>query len=145
MALLPTPQLVSCHGNPFGSVFGFSWKSLKVLVCSWRGVGTFSDAFRGFVGMAMLFLPSSCCECCTCRQAAAGIAAKVKEQLGGAQRLQHIVCPVTFATSNATTTRQSLALSGEAHPFPGSSGYSLRAQLWSGWQVLQPVTVDGDT
>lgn len=68
MALLLTPQLVSCHGNPFGSVFGFSWKSLEVLVCSWCGMRTFSDAFRGFVGMAMLFLPSSCCESRLCSQ-----------------------------------------------------------------------------
>ena len=69
--------------------------------------------------MVRLFLPSSCCEHCTCRQAAASFAAKVREQLGGAQRPQHIVYPVTFATSNATTMQQCLILSGEAHPFPG--------------------------
>lgn len=92
--------------------------------------------------MAMLFLPSSCCER---RQSAAGFASKVREQLGGAQRPQHVVCPVTFATSNATTTQQSLVLSGKAHPLRGSPGYGLRAQLQSGWQALQPATVDGDT
>lgn len=94
---------------------------------AWGGI--FSDAFRGFVGMVRLFLPSSCCEHHTCRQAAVSIAAKVRKQLGGAQRPQHVVCPVTFATSNATTMQQCLTLSGEVHPFPGSSGYSLRAQL----------------
>lgn len=32
LVLLPAPQLVPCHGNPFGSAFGFSWKSLRFWV-----------------------------------------------------------------------------------------------------------------
>lgn len=117
LALLPTPQRFSCHGRPFGSVFGFSWKSLEVLVCSRCGMGTFSDAFRGFVGMRR---PSSRCE--RSQAGCAGLAREASEQHGGAERPRGTAHPLTSAASCVPALPPSLAVGGQAHPFLGSAG-----------------------
>lgn len=63
-----------------------------------------------FLLLLEVLLEWRCCEHPICRQAAASSAAKVREQPGGAQRPWRILCPVTFATRNATTLQQSLTL-----------------------------------
>lgn len=115
LGLLPAPQRFSCHGSPFGSVFGFSWKSHKVLVCSRCGMGTFSDAFRGFVGMRR---PSSHCE--HSQAGCAGLAHEVSEQHGGAECPWGTVHPLTSA---ASCVHHLLLLAGRHIPSWGAQAF----------------------